>query len=80
MRLLVEDVICDRERVTIRTIIPADKVGEDAVLCTPIRGGRVGKHLGWGSRPSPWWYDLPYIVSPTRIASRFAATEKASLI
>ena len=43
MRLLVEDVICDRERVTIRTIIPADKVGEDAVLCTPIRGGRAGQ-------------------------------------
>ena len=50
MRLLVEDVICDRERVTIRTIIPADKVGEDAVLCTPIRGGRAGQSTtAWGS-------------------------------
>ena len=52
MRLLVEDVICDRERVTIRTIIPADKVGEDAVLCTPIRGGRVGKSTTGGA-PGP---------------------------
>lgn len=41
MRLLVEDVTCEREHAVVRTVIPLDDGKSDVSLCSPIQGGRV---------------------------------------